>query len=80
MIGEDIWCVVVNGVVYKRDLSRRKAEAIAEEHQRGLCKHKDFGDHVEVRRDTQTIQDVDVMYQTARRGERQTYQFIGYKE
>jgi len=80
MIGEDIWCVKVNGVIYKRDLSKRKAEAIAETHQRGLCKHKDFGDHVEVVRDQETIRDVDAMYQTAKRGERQTYQYMQYKE
>ena len=80
MIGEDIWSVYVNGVKYKADLTLKQAEAIAETHQRGLCKHKDFGDHVELRRDKTTIHEVDEMYKTMRRGERQTYQLMHWEE
>lgn len=55
------WMVVINGtqVVKKAMTSRAEAEAMAERWQgshsgnRGLLKHKDRGDYVEVKRDVQ---------------------------
>ncbi len=62
----EIWMVTVNGVKYRDgfwgEKGRREAEVIAERTQgrgqtyggtkrNGLLKHKDFGDHVEVKRD-----------------------------
>ncbi len=80
MLGEEIWCVMVNGTKYKGDLTRKEAEAIAERHQRGLCKHRDFGDHVEVKRDRSTIENVNAYYKDAKEGKLQTYQLQGWRE
>ena len=76
LLGDDIWCVKVNGRVFKGDLSKEEAEAIAERHQRGLCKHKDFGDHAEICRDKEIIREVNEMYQKAKHGERQQYNMV----
>ena len=74
--GDDQWCVMIQGRVFKNDLTRREAEAIAERYQRGLCKHKDFRDHVEIKRDRTTIKDTDEMYRKMKAGERQVYQLM----
>lgn len=76
ILGDDIWCVMVNGVKYKSDLTKKKAEAIAERHQRGLCKHKDFRDHVEIKRDTDVVKEVNEYYKEARAGNRQKYKLV----
>lgn len=74
--GDDQWCVTINGQVFQNDLTRREAEAIAERYQRGFCKHKDFKDHVEIKRDKVTIKDTDEMYKTMKAGERQVYNLM----
>lgn len=76
MFGEDVYAVFVNGTKYKGDMTLKQAETLAERHQRGLLKHKDFGDHVEVRRDKHIISEVNDMYKTAKAGDRQTYKFL----
>ena len=76
MLGEDIYAVFVNGTKYKGDMTLKQAETLAERHQRGLLKHKDLGDHVEIKRDTQIINEVNEMYKTAKAGDRQTYKFV----
>ena len=78
LVGDDIWCVTYQGRVVKGDLSRKEAEAVAERYQRGLCKHKDFGDHVEIKRDKEIIKEADEMYKMAKRGERQVYNMMTY--
>lgn len=74
MFGDNLWCVKINGRVFKGDLSKREAEAMAERYQRGLCKHKDFRDHVEICRDKEIIKEADEIWKTAKRGEMQKYQ------
>ena len=74
--GDDQWCVTINGQVFKNDLTRKEAEAVAERYQRGLCKHRDMNDHVEIKRDKVTIKDTDEMYKVMKAGERQTYQLM----
>lgn len=61
------WAVTVNGTILFKGLSRAAAEAKAEKWQGsrykgGLLKHKDFGDHVEIRRDVETERDFDARY------------------
>lgn len=80
MIGDDIWMVTWQGQVLKRDLSREEAEAFAEKRQRGLCKHRDLGDHIEVKRDRSTTKVVDEMYKKMKKGERQEYQLMTWRE
>lgn len=80
MFGDEIWSVYVQGQKYKSDLTRKEAEAIAERHQRGLCKHKDFGDHVEIRRDKEMIKEVDGWYKEAKAGNMQKYNLMGWRD
>lgn len=69
--------VTLNGVpLFKGITDRRDAEAKAERWQgerykRGLLKHADKGDHVEVRHDVQTERDFDERYRHAKEGTRQ---------
>lgn len=71
------WMVTLNGVPLFKGLTDRKdAEAKAERWQgqryrKGLLKHGDRGDHVEVKRDTSTERDFDERYQTWKDGTRQ---------
>ena len=80
ILGDDIWAVFVNGVKYKGDMTLKKAEALAERHQRGLCKHKDFRDHVELRRDRDVIRQVGEFYKEAKAGNMQKYEYQGWKD
>ena len=80
MLGDAIWAVYVNGVKYKGDLNKRQAEAIAERHQRGLCKHRDFRDYVELRRDGHVIKQVNEMYKEAKAGDMQKYKFVEWRD
>lgn len=79
MIGDNLWCVTWQGQILKRDLSRDEAEAFAEKRQRGLCKHRDMGDHIEIKRDKAFIKDVDEMWKTAKKGERQVYKQLEWR-
>ena len=69
--------VTLNGVpLFKGITDRKDAEARAERWQgerwkRGLLKHADKGDHVEVRHDTQTEKDFDDRYACFKSGTRQ---------
>lgn len=68
--------VTINGVPLKKGMSRREAEAMAERWQgkryhTGLLKHKDYGDHVEVRVDKSTGKDFDERYADVKAGKYQ---------
>jgi hypothetical protein len=68
--------VTVNGVPLFKGLSKAAAEAKAERWQgkkwhSGLLKHKDYGDHVEVRVDRETGKDFDERYATLKAGKPQ---------
>ena len=80
LFGDEIWSVWVNGVKYKGDLTRARAEAIAERHQNGLLKHRDTRTHVEIRRDKDLIRETDEMYKRAKRGDMQQYQYSHWVE
>ena len=72
----EYWAVTVNGTILFKGLSKRAAEVKAEKWQGqrykgGLLKHKDFGDHVEIRRDTETEKDFDQRYETWKAGKPQ---------
>lgn len=74
------WCVTWNGQKFKGPYVRRSdAEKVAERWQGssttygdrkrgGLLKHKDFGDHIEVRRDKEAERDLDERYDNMKRG------------
>ena len=68
--------VTVNGVPLFKGLSEAVARVKAEKWQgerwkRGLMKHKDMGDHVEVKRDTATERDFDERYADVKAGKYQ---------
>ena len=71
------WMVTLNGVpLFKGIKDRKEAEAKAERWQGtrykgGLLKHKDFGDHVEVKHDKQTEKDFDERYADLKSGKYQ---------
>jgi aromatic ring-cleaving dioxygenase len=80
MLSEDsMWGVKWNGHVYKTDVSRSEAEAIAERLAKRATKNVDRGDHFEIFKDKKLIKEVNEMYQTAKRGENQTYKYVQYK-
>lgn len=73
----EYWAVTVNGAVLFKGLSRKQAEAKAEKWQGkrykgGLLKHKDYGDHVEIKRDVDTERDFDKRYADWKQGKYQT--------
>lgn len=80
-ISPHCWAVYINGVLFRRgfvgDRGKREAEAMAERWQgshsehRGLLKHKDRGDYVEVRRDYMTEQEFNQRVDEAQRGNAQ---------
>lgn len=67
------YMVTLQGVPLKMNLNRTEAQAMAERWQgsyanhRGLLKHKDRGDWVEVRRDYQSEQSFDNAYDCFKR-------------
>ena len=75
--------VVLNGVTLFKNMSRAEAEAKAEKWQgshagnRGLLKHKDRGDYVEVKRDHESERDFDEMYERLKDGQPQRYNVVG---
>ena len=74
--------MTVNGMKTKACQSRQEAEEAAERWQgkryrSGLLKHKDFGDHVEVKRDREKEKKWDEQWDRAQRGEPQRY--VTYK-
>ena len=75
--------VTLNGVPLRKRMSKADADAMAERWQgqhangRGLLKHKDRGDWVEVKRDHDSERDFDDMYDTMKRGNPQRYNTIG---
>ena len=71
---------MINGVKYKGDLTRKQAESLAEQHQRGFCKHKELGIHVEIKRDKQIIEEVNGYYKEAKAGNMQKYNLMGWKD
>lgn len=78
------WQVTLNGhPLKKRMASKQEAEAMAERWQgthangRGLLKHKDRGDWVEVKRDVASEREFDDMYDTYKRGNPQRYVTTG---
>ena len=75
MVGEDIWMVLIDSGVFKGGLTLKEAEKVAERYQKGLCKHKDHRIHVEIKRDTTMIKEMDRRYRTAKAGEPQTHGF-----
>ena len=85
-IGVKYWMVTINGVPFRRGFAGepgyRAAVAMAERWQgshsgnRGLLKHKDKGDWVEVKRDYDTEKDTIRRFDEARRGNPQKYTMI----
>ena len=72
----EYWAVTVNGMILFKALTKPQAEAKAEKWQGqrykgGLLKHKDYGDHVEIRRDKETERDFDERYDVWKRGKPQ---------
>jgi len=71
------YMVTLNGVplfkgIKDEKLARAKAEKWqGEKHKRGLLKHADKGDHVEVKRDLDTERDFDARYAAFKNGDRQ---------
>lgn len=68
--------VTLNGCDLFKGLTKAQAEAKAEKWQgerykRGLLKHADKGDHVEIRLDTQTNKDFDERYAAMKAGKLQ---------
>lgn len=72
------WAVYINNVLFRRGFTgekgKREAEAMAERWQgshsgnRGLLKHKDRGDYVEVRRDYAMEQEFNERAEAAQQG------------
>lgn len=77
--------VLINGVPFRKGLTKGEAEAMAERWQgshaehKGLLKHKDRGDWVEVRRDHASEREIDERMDEAQRGNPQRY-IIQYVE
>ena len=72
----EYWMVTVNGTPLFKGLNRKQAEAKAEKWQGqrykgGLLKHKDYGDHVEIKRDTLSEREFDTLYDTYKAGKPQ---------
>jgi hypothetical protein len=72
----EYWAVTVNGYVMFKGMTKPEAEAKAEKWQGkrykgGLLKHKDYGDHVEIRRDKATEREWDERYDTWKAGKPQ---------
>lgn len=74
----EIYMVTLNGYPLKRWMTKKDAEAMAERWQgshsgnQGLLKHKDRGDWVEVKRDTQAEKEFAERYKTFKAGDPQT--------
>ena len=72
-----LWKVTSNGHPLKRWLTREEADVFAERWQgshsgnRGLLKHKDRGDWVEVKPDVDANKEFDERYKVAKAGDRQ---------
>lgn len=76
-LGVHFYCVTINGAIYKRGFigtpGYRQAQQMAERWQgshsqgRGLLKHKDRGDYVEVKRDYEMERDYAERVDTAQR-------------
>lgn len=77
------WAVYINGVLFRRgfvgERGKREAEAMAERWQgshsgnKGLLKHKDRGDYVEVRRDYKMEEEFNTRIDEATQGNAQKY-------
>lgn len=77
----EFYCVILNGVILQRGFmgatGKREAERMAERWQgshsqgKGLLKHKDRGDYVEVRRDHELERDYMERVDAAQRGDPQ---------
>jgi hypothetical protein len=86
----EFWKITINGCTYRRGFdSKEQAEKKADSiqgysatigsHKRGgLLKHRDFGDHVEVKRDTHREKMWDQRYDVMKRGnpQRQEYEYV----
>jgi hypothetical protein len=77
----EVYMVTVNGVPFKRWMSKSEAYAFAERWQgqhggyrggQGLLKHKDRGDHVEAKRDIEAEKEMLERYKTFKAGDPQT--------
>lgn len=78
----EFYCVTLNGHPIGVRMTKPAAEAMAERWQgeryrKGLLKHADLGDWVEVRRDTVSEREFDRMYDDLKMGKPQTIQTIG---
>ena len=74
----EFWMVTVNGMKTKASRSKREAFEDAEKlqgerYRSGLSKVKDFGDHVEVKRDREKERRWDEHWDVAKRGHLQRY-------
>ena len=83
------WQVTLNGVALRKWMTRAEADAFAERWQgsaggyrgsSGLLKHKDRGDHVEVKPDVQANREFDERYKVAKAKEPQTVHYTQYVE
>lgn len=77
------WMMTINGHPMKKNMGKREAELMAERWQgshsgnRGLLKHKDRGDWVEVKRDYDSEKEFDRRLDLARRGHPQNWVMVG---
>ena len=63
--------MTINGVPFKKGVPESQLPALerkCEEWQRGLAKHKDLRDYVEIREDRDAAKEFDEMYDTLKRG------------
>lgn len=73
------YTMTINGVPFKKGVPEAQLPALerkAEEWQRGLLKHKDKRDYVEIREDREAAKEFDEVYDTYKRGDPQTYTYI----
>ena len=82
MLEGTLWAVYLNGQIFRGGFSTRQAaDVFAERWQRGLCKHKDMKDHVEVKKDTEKVKEMNQRYDDMKRGNPQKINvYHGYME
>lgn len=85
MLDRNFWMVTVNGVPLFKGLTQSQAYAKAERWQgkrftSGLLKHKDYGDHVEVKRDKEAEREWNDRYKVYKAGDRQRLIFVERRE
>ena len=86
----EFYMVTINGHKFKGAMSKKEAEKMAEYYQGhsatygghkrdGLLKHRDFGDHVEVKRDKQTQDEFNEAYDRLKYNQPQRYVNVDFR-